>query len=367
VNAIGWARSAALLLPPLLILLILAAAGCGGQEAPGGESLAPFGVSDEGPYKIALDQFRRRIALVPRGAALPEALAGFPPHRILRTPASRVIAASGTYDASIIFALGRGESIVGTSYRLSEWSLPEMRGRLSSGKVRFIGDYNALDYEAIKILAPDLILISSSLSLGKLEELGLPALGTYDHDNNGLDNRVSLISFLGAFFAADAEAEAIAARIRAGIGEVRQKAARAPRPTLSWAIYYNKQVFVLPGGFWLAELMEACGGDYLFRGYGNADSEMSLEEFIHRSKDADVFFANVLYEEGVKSKADYVRLHPDLAGFRAFQPGGSVLVPQGLLFEDSAGLDKIAAELFAAIHPEAPQPESFTYFQRLPD
>jgi iron complex transport system substrate-binding protein len=356
-----WSFLAALLSVALFL------SGCGGEDDQALKNSSPFEIVGFGEGNLFLDQFRREIALLPDKAEIPERFKNFPSARLIRTPAARVAIASGTYDTSIIFALGKGGSIIGASYKEDEWHNPEMREQLRSGRIRFIGEYNSLDFEALKLLNPDLILISSERSLSKLEELGFPAVGTYSAGNNSLENRFKLIKLLGAIFEEERKASLIIARSENGIGNTRVKASGKRRPTISWAIYYNRLVYVLPGGFWLSELMEIAGGDYIFRDYPSADSALNLEEFISRSKGADIFFANILYEEGVKTKSDFTRLHPELRGFRAFQPGGAVVTPRGVLFEDAANLDRVASELYSVFHPEEEETNNLTYFSYLPD
>jgi iron complex transport system substrate-binding protein len=205
------------LLPIALTLILMALSACDRDAADGG--LEPFAFKELDGYTLTLDQFGRTIALVPEGPGVPEDLRGFSTSRIIRVPSERIIIASGTYDASIIFGLGKGENIVATAYPLKEWSYPVMRERIKDGRIAFIGSYDSLDYEAIRVLDPGLILISSHLSLAKLEELGLPTVGTYDRENNGLENRLGLIGFLGGLLGESREAGSIVSRIRDGVSQ----------------------------------------------------------------------------------------------------------------------------------------------------
>ncbi|MDR2198616.1 MAG: ABC transporter substrate-binding protein [Deltaproteobacteria bacterium] len=347
---------------PLLFLLLLFCA-CSGE----GGGIPPFAFEDRDGWTLTSDQLNRKLALVPQGEALPAGLKGFEPSEIVRIPAERVIIASGTYDFSIIRSLGKGDSVVGVSYNEIEWFDPDMKERLESGRVAYVGEWNALDFENILLMKPGLVLLSSVESLGKLRDLGIPAAATYAHDDNGLENRLELINFMGGLFGEREKARGIVERIEGEVDAIRRATRGKSRPTVSWGIYYHKKIFTLAGDFWFSELIDACGGDFVFRDQRHGTTEVGIEEFIHRSKDASVFFANILFESGVANKADYVRLHPDLAGFRAFQKGGIVLVPQGKLFEDSANLDRVARELCSVLRPDVCRPETLTYFQRLPD
>jgi iron complex transport system substrate-binding protein len=93
--------------------------------------------------------------------------------------------------------------------------------------------------------------------------------------------------------------------------------------------------------------------------------ELGLEEFLTRSKDADIFFANPIYEEVVKAKEDMLIYHPDLAVLKAFGPEGTVVVPKALVWQDTGNLDEIVMDVGAIIHPELYPDRELKYFYYL--
>jgi ABC-type Fe3+-hydroxamate transport system substrate-binding protein len=200
-----------------------------------------------------------------------------------------------------------------------------------------------------------------------LEYMGFPVVGTYDTRINNTENRLALINFIGSLFGARDKAEAHTKHIRATIEEIRRKTAGFTKPTISWGIYDNGHVFGLRADFWLAELMVDAGGDYLMGEVVSDTTEISLELFITRSKDADIFFANPYLESVVKSKRDMLRAHPDLELFKAFSPLGKVVTTEELTWQDTGNLHKIALDMAHILHPELYPERALSYFNLLPN
>ena len=273
--------------------------------------------------------------------------------------------ASGHYDAGIMAALGKIDAIAATDETADTWRLPEIKERVESGAVPFIGYWNALDYEAIRRLSPDLVLTSSPEVGLALEGLGFPTAVTYNSFDNGLENRLRLFGFLGALLGAREEAAALADEVRAALSHAEAAAKGRLRPKVGWGVFFNNRVYALDGDFWLAEIFERCGGDYVMSPIRSGMAELDLERFLARSAEATIYFASLLHEGGVATKADYLLRHPQLARIAAFGPGGKVYSPEEILFQDTGRLADIVREVASIIHPELFPRGAGHYFREL--
>jgi iron complex transport system substrate-binding protein len=315
---------------------------------------------------VGVDLFGRKLAMVPKGKDIPsEVKENFAANMIVRVPLERVIVASGSYDAGIILELGFGVTFVGSTEAPEEWYHPGVKELYEKGTLSFVGQWNALDFELIKTLDPDLILVSSLEATEALTALGFPVAGTYDPDINTIENRLKLIDFISAFYGAREKGRESIERIKATIEEVKARQANSPKVPVSWGIYYNRRVYALKGSFWMAQLITLAGGDYIFDYLETDTMELSLEEFLTASKDADIFFANPIYEEHVQTKEDMLFYHSDLAILKAFSPEGIVVVPRAIVFQDTGNLDEIALDVGAVIHPELYPDREISYFYYL--
>jgi iron complex transport system substrate-binding protein len=347
----------------------LSSCGSGDKDAKDRtRELEPLSVVEMDGYSVSKDLFNREFAMVPKGKPIPEeVLKKYKPDVIVRTPVDKVIVASGTYDPGIIFALGKGDSIIGSTEPEEAWELPEMREIYEKGQVKFIGYYNAMDFESIITLKPELVLTSSMTSVGNVAYLGFPILGTYSNYRNDLQNQIEFLLFMGKLYDAEDIAKAKVDKIQKTLKEIEDRAKYHYKPKLTWGVYFNKRVFTLSSNFWLSEIMKICGADYVFADIDFDARDFSLEEFITRSRDADIFFANPLQESVSKTQEAMVKYHPDLGELKAFSEDGVVAVTEALLWQDSGNLDEIALDMAALIHPELYPNRKLKYIKILDD
>jgi ABC-type Fe3+-hydroxamate transport system substrate-binding protein len=351
----------------LLLFLSLSFIGCADSEKGSSEPLEPLSFIDKGSWTLATDMLGRELAIVPKGAPLPDELKDFPPSRIIRTPIEKTVVASGSYDPAVIFGLGCGETIIGVSEQKQDWFHQGVIEGFKEGRIIYIGEWNALDYETIKILAPELVLISSSRSLEKLEELGFPTVGTYSGSRNNLENRINLFLFMGALYDRKEVAQDVVAKFKKAFEDIASRAKGRFKPKTVWGLFYSEKVFTLPNNFWLTEIMVTAGVDYVFKDLDDVSAGIDFEAFVIRAKDASLFFANAPNQSELETKADYLRLWPELTSFKAFTLEGTAMVPLNLIFQDAANLDQIAIDTAAVIDPNLYPARSLKYFKILYD
>jgi ABC-type Fe3+-hydroxamate transport system substrate-binding protein len=331
------------------------------------EDVEPLTYVQKDGYVITADLFGNKFALVPKDQNIPrEVSRNFQKTSIIRTPVEKLVVTSGTYDPGIIFALGKGETIIGSSDLVDEYVLPEMRDLYLSGHVKFVGLYNALDYETIISLKPDVILTSNIQAVEDLNYIGFPVVGTYFEANSSIRSYLELLIFFGVLYDVRDVAETRVARIEQALDDIRAKVGPETKPTFTWGTYWGKQVFVLSSGYWLAELMTLCGGEYVFKGVVTGSTAFSLEEFVTRSRNADIYFANYGHTLYPQTVYDLLLKYPDLAETRPFSKEGIVAVTEKIVWQDSGHLDNLALDLAAFFHPSVyPQVTEYHYLSIL--
>jgi iron complex transport system substrate-binding protein len=352
------------LLALALIVLVssLLLVGC---ENKAEEDLPPLSFSERGGYTVTKDLSGKELALVPKGSEIPEeVLAAFPATSIIRTPVTRVVVASGTFDPGIIFMLGKGETIIGSTDLPEEWALPEMRGLYDSGRIKFVGFFDAMDFEGILELKPDLIIASSITNVDDLNYLGLPVVVTYNDAQNDIESYYDLIVFIGTLYGEGERARGRVADIRAALDQIGERVKGEKRPKFTWGTYWDKRVLVLSSDYWLTQLMTLCGGEYAFSDVNYDSISFSQEEFITRSRDADVYFASYGHDAGPKTLDELVTRYPDLMELKAFAQKGVVAMAEPILWQDSGYPDRVALEVAGLFHSGL-YPESVRKYIRI--
>jgi ABC-type Fe3+-hydroxamate transport system substrate-binding protein len=352
----------------VLILVILLFVFLSKEQEELGKNLLPFGYQEMNGYSIVKDLKGRKLALVPKTKEIPkEVTNNFPPERIIRTPPEKVVITSWTFDSGILSSLGLENSIVGTAETQNSAVHPQILDLWQKGAIGFVGLHTALDFEKIKHLDPDLILTASFDNLGDLEYMDFPVVGTYDSKHNSIQTRLDLITFIGTLYGEREKALKHVKMIREVLDGIKENTKNRKNPKVSWGIYDSGHVFGIRSDFWLSELIKNAGGIYLMEDYVSNSTEISLEYFITHSKDADIFFANIYEESGVKNKGDMLIHHEDLRLFKAFTKEGIVITTKEITWQDTGNLHEIAIDIASILHPELYPDRKLTYFKLLED
>ena len=175
-----------------------------------------FRVSEETGYKKVTVmnpwQYSRNVSysyvLSPREAPPPDSLDHLP---WIATPVERVVALSTTHVA-MIDQLGRAGSLVGLSGSDFIYA-PGVRERIDSGQTKDVGYGQALDYESIVGLDPDVLFIygvegNVVATLEKLTELGVPVVFCGEYLESHPLGKAEWIKFFSLFFDQEEEADA---------------------------------------------------------------------------------------------------------------------------------------------------------------
>jgi iron complex transport system substrate-binding protein len=193
----------------------------------------------------------------------------------LRTwPARRVVSLAPSI-TEILFAIGAGDTLVGrdgySNFPREVEAVPVVGTDLEPSLERVLG------------LRPDVVITATTANrietVEELERVGLAAFTTHTESLGELD---ATIRSVGALVDRAAEAEALAARLRAGLDEVRRAAAGKPGvPTL--VVVWNDPLYVVGKDTYAAELLALAGGRNVADDAGAGFPRYALERVLRNA------------------------------------------------------------------------------------
>jgi iron complex transport system substrate-binding protein len=354
----------------LIVLLALVISACDGDRNSATKSFLQIGeftitkVNED--LTLVRDGAGRTLALVPRTSPAPE---GYEPYMIVRTPVNRVVA-YGSFDIATLRVLGvLDETLVGVTSPKEKWFVEDVKQGLESGKIVYLGNSNAIDFERLKKQQPELVLTWDPAIIPMLNDLGIACVITSTPVAMCLSARMSFVKFLAPFFERQQEADAFFARVSASLADIKERTAgQFIKPKVMWGDMYEKRVMVEPGNAWIGELVGLAQSGYLFEDvYGTSCIEISMERFLYSGMDADIYFTYRTPKSGATSKAALARMHPLMSGIKPLSPVGKVYAPLPHYSQSGDKLDEIFTELSAIMHPALYPGYELQYFQSLPE
>jgi iron complex transport system substrate-binding protein len=364
------------LLGGCLVGLLLTLCGCrndntspagteAGEQRPAFLQIGEFSIHRVSPERTEVrDGAGRILVLIPREAPLPT---DCPLNQVVRVPVQRVVA-YGSFDIAVLRALGVLEQVlVGVTEPEKHWHIPEIKRGMQAGRIIYVGDASAVDYERIKQAEPELVLTWDPSIIPLMDELHIPVAVTTTPAAMCLSARMRFVQFLAPFFHKEKEADAFFARIDTALRDIRARTAGlAYQPKVMWGDIYEKRVLVEPGNAWVGELVGLAQSDYQFEDvFGTSCIEITVERFLYSGQDADIFFTYRTPRMGATSKEALARLNPlikDIAPLKR----GRVYAPLPHYSQSADRLDEILTEISAILHPEAYPNYRLRYFTELP-
>ena len=175
-----------------------------------------------------------------------------------------------------LYLLGEGDRVVGISgYTVRP---PEARAKPK------VSAFISARFEKIEALEPDLVLAFSDLQADVAAELIRRGYPVVTFNQRSVAEILQTIRVIGGLVGAGDRADALAARLTAGLEEIRASAAALPfRPR----VYFEEWDDPLISGIrWVEELIEIAGGEPIFPELRNArlgkDRIVAPEEVIRR-------------------------------------------------------------------------------------
>jgi iron complex transport system substrate-binding protein len=198
-----------------------------------------------------------------------------------------------------LYLLGQGDRVVGVSgYTVRP---PEARQ-----KPRVSAFINA-KFDKIVELRPDLVLAFSDLQADLVAELIRRGLPVVTFNQRSIDEIFQMIRMVGGLVGCQAEAEALAVGLNAGLDRIRESAARFPRRLRAFFEEWDDPL--ISGIRWVEELVEIAGADPIFpelRNGGLARDRIVDPAEVAR-RDPEVIFASWC---GKKMKKSTIQSRP---------------------------------------------------------
>lgn len=245
----------------------------------------------------------------------------------------------------IVYLLGLGESLVGVTHEC-DWppdarskrrvsysqlppdATPSEIDRLVNAGASGGTPTHGLDHEAIRELAPDLVLTQDLCAVcavpaghlhAALDMLGIRA-EVVSLDPSSLDDVLRDVVTVGKVTGREALAEEIAERLRQRLGRVRDLTAGRPRPR-AFALEWGDPPF--NAGHWVPEMVELAGGEALLASPGLPSTRVTWEEIAGAEPEIVVFMPCGYDLDGALAQVPPLLQRPEIAGARAVFAAGA--------------------------------------------
>lgn len=206
--------------------------------------------------------------------------------------AERVVCMSTSHIA-MIELLGRSESIVGVSgkqYIMSE-------AIAGNPKVKDVGYDSSLDYEALVVLRPDVVLLygvsaENTALTAKLRELHLPYLYLGDYTEQSPLGKAEWLVAVAEIMGCRTEGEQMFSEIVERYNAVRDSVVRsANSPNVMFNTPYQEVWYMPSDDSYMVQLLEDAGGTYIYKGRNKTAGSVgiSLEEAYMLVSEADLW------------------------------------------------------------------------------
>ena len=321
---------------------------------------------------MVTDGSGRNLLLCPRGKP---ALKGFEKNKVVEIPVRRA-ALNNTIYAAMLRTLQAFDSIAGIclgGMGKTDTSFRDIREGVTSGRIMYLGNGNPVDYERLKVLAPDVVFARdwNRKLIPMLDSMGIPVAEVDFFQESHPLAQMEWIRFVAAFYDREEEAELYFKKAEERINAITARTARAARrpKVLSGGFYFNK-VNVPKAGSCMTRMFDIGGGDYVFTNpmaaeYMAGYVTISLEAFYAGAREADVYIMETAGNRGVASIRELretAKIKLDIKPVRS----GNVWVTLPVYWESLDRKDDITADIAAILHPELFPDHRFRYFSRLP-
>ena len=254
----------------------------------------------------------------------------------------------------------------------------QIRRLLGEGKIPEVGNGSSFNLERLLSVNPELVILSvlgpDDPTAKRLESVGISVLPLADWREQSPLGRAEWVKLFGELLGVVAEAERVfeprASRYRE-LEAMIDEEARAPGPTVLTNAPWQGSWPVPAGQSYVARLLEAAGGTYLWaerRGTGSLF--LDFEAVLARGAQADVW---VNLNQGWKRRADALGSDPRLAAFASFR--GNQMYHHNRRVRTSGANDfwesgatrpdLVLADLIRILHPELLPNHDLVYYKRL--
>jgi iron complex transport system substrate-binding protein len=196
---------------------------------------------------------------------------------VLAGPATRIVALA-PHLAEIAFAAGAGAKVVGVS---AYTDFPEAAARLP-----VISDATHVDFEALAVLKPDLVLAwrsgSRARDVAQIEARGFRVFST---EAGALEDVPRLVRVVGQLAGTSAQADPQAAEIQARLDALRSRHAGRPAVRVFYEIWHEP-LMTVNGRHLVSGMLALCGGANVFADAQPLTPVISREQVLAADPDA---------------------------------------------------------------------------------
>jgi iron complex transport system substrate-binding protein len=319
-----------------------------------------FGVDYyKGGYKLIKLIDDTAILVVPEGMSVPEEK---PENAIvLQQPVSNILVSS-TPVTSLINAIGALDAISLTTYDVGSWYIDEVKKALTDGKMTYIGDYKAPDYEKITASGTTFAFFSTMLTddvKEQLTNLGVSIVLDQSAQEDHPLARVEWAKLYGAIFNKEEEAEAVFNAQDKYVEEL-SKLEKTGKTVAMFYITSKGVLYARNADDYMAKMIAIAGGEYALADVGAGEvgtAKMEMEAFYDKAKDADYII--YIWSLGGKPEtlADFTARAAILSDMKAVKNGnvwcttpdyfqiqntiGSMINDMRLMLDADEGTDKL--------------------------
>jgi iron complex transport system substrate-binding protein len=291
----------------------------------------------------------------------------------ISVPVSRIVCLSTTHIAFIDY-LNKTDLVIGIS-GANYVSNPSLRERVKNGMVKDVGYEQALNYELIVSLKPEVVFsygVGAEMAgyVQKFNDLKIPVVFIGDYLEESPLGKAEWLKVFGLFVGKSIEADSLFNIIEEDYLNTKQLVSDVTsRPT----VFLNtpwKDVWYFPGNKgYMATLINDAGGDYILsRLQGNQSHPFSLEAAIEQGINADIWI-NTGSSASIKEITDVVpmvRRFSSITNGKVFNNNLRLNEFGGNDFWESGVVNPhlVLRDLVKIFHPDSIQ-HKMVYYQQL--
>ncbi len=294
---------------------------------------------------------------------------------VIYVPVQKIICLSTTHVA-MVAALDERNTIAGvsgTGYIFDE----KIAALIKAGLISDIGYESGLNNELIISISPDLIMLygigSESVGyVGKIRELGTPALFNADYLEEDPLGKAEWIKLFGALFCKEKMADSIFTSVVTSYDQIKEyvRLNAGERPDVLLGLPFRDAWYISPGNSYISRLIQDAGGTYLWH---DTESSVSmpygLEDVFLRSLEADYW----LNTGAAGSKNDISSIDQRLKNLPCFINGNLYnnnkrISPEGGNdYWESGALypNLILKDIATILHPELFKDRELFYYRKI--
>ena len=309
--------------------------------------------------------------LVPEGMPVPDEIGS--EVTVLQQPLENLYVASSSA-MDLFLQAGAIDRVNMTSTSAENWTLPEIREKVISDDILFVGKYSAPDYEVVLDegcgLAVENTMISHTPEVKeKLEQLGIPVLVERSSYEKSPLGRVEWIKLYGLLTGQLDTAEQFFEKSVQQVQAVEKETKNQGNETPTVAFFYftaSGYVNVRTPDDYIAQMIELAGGKYAFSAEELGDQgarssvNMDPEQFYAAAKDADILIYNSTVEGELSSLNALTEKSPLMKDCKAVL-NGTVWCTGQNMFQQVSGTAEMISDFHAVISGDTEQPLTFLH------